>query len=194
MAQNWRDRIVADHRIPEQWIKARDGKIGASDAAAFAKEESIDSYVAKKLAPPWEGSEFSTWGNTREPIILQDHGYQQNHFMIRSVENPRFVATPDAIRGNRLSQVKTSIKPFISKRTLEVLVPPNYKRQCQWEMVAGEEFIETDVIYDKYDKVGEEFRPEFQATVIKIVRDEVEIAKLIRIAEKVLHGLDLAQF
>lgn len=191
------DRILADSRDAELWKAARVGKIGASDAGRYAKEEpaSIDSYTRAKLMPSWEGNQYSEHGHEREPIILADHSYPQNTHMYTSLHNLRFVATPDGIFRGRLAQVKTTIKDFRSKRTGEILVPPHYRRQMWWEqMVMGPEFIQTDFIYEQYKIINGVLVPEFNSTVVVIDRDDAEIAKLERIALAVLRRLDLANF
>lgn len=186
--------ILADHRQVDVWKAARVGRIGASDAASYARLESVNKYVAAKLMPMWDGSEFSSWGNQREPIILADWGYEQNHMMFASDVNPRFVCTPDGI-GTRLCQVKTTNKDFRSKRTNEILVPANYRRQVWWEqMVMGPEYTETDFIFEHYERVNGILVPDYESTRVVIERDEGEIAKMIQIAELVLHQLDLSTF
>lgn len=182
------DRILADHRQPEVWIAKREGRIGASDAAKFAKEESWPLYVAAKLAPPWQGSAYADWGNDREPVILEDHGYEQNHYMFTSLDNPRYVATPDGIRGTRLAQVKTTTKAFKT-------IPANYRRQVWWEQfVMGPEYTESDFIWELHEEINGVFTPMLDSVIVTIERDEAEIAKMERIARKVLIGLDAANF
>lgn len=190
------DRIVADARDGEAWAAARDGKIGASDAAKFAKAESVDLYVASKLMPAWDGSQFSGHGHEREPIILADHGYEQNHFTFHHAEHPRFLATPDGIRLGptpRLAQAKTTIKDFISKRTGEVLVPAHYRRQVWWEQfVMGPEYTVSDFIYERYELINGVCVPELESHIVLIERDDEQIAKMVAIAVEVCRRLDLS--
>lgn len=189
------DRALADIRKHDQWSTARQGRIGASDAGRYAKLESAESYVRAKLLPSWDGSAYSEWGHEREPVILADHGYPQNHTMFHAIDNERYVATPDGIRGHRLAQVKTTVKDFKSKRTGEVLIPPHYRRQVWWEqMVMGPEYTETDFIWEVHEKIDGVFSPALDSEVFVIVRDDAEIAKLMRIADEVLRRLDLANF
>lgn len=190
------DRALADIRKKDDWAAARVGKIGASDAARYAKFESAESYTRAKLLPSWEGGAYADWGNEREPIILEEHGYPQNHTMFASLDNPRFVATPDGIRLGpkpRLAQVKTTVKDFRSKRTGEILVPAHYRRQVWWEqMVMGPEYTESDFIFEMHEEVNGQFVPAFDSIVVTIARDEAEIASMVRIANEVLRRLDLA--
>lgn len=187
---SFEDRIVADHRNLEDWINVRDGRIGGSDAAHFAKIESANSYVRTKLLPIWTGGRYADWGNTREPVILAEHGWEQNHFTVAHATQPRFIATPDAIdtSRNRLAQVKTTVKRFKT-------IPANYRRQVWWEQfVMGPEYTQTDFIFEHHHMVGDQFVPDFDSTVVVIDRDEEQIAKLVRIATEVLIQLDESKF
>jgi hypothetical protein len=108
-----------------------------------------------------------------------------------------FLATPDGIDFDRmrLAQVKTTNKDFISKRTGEVLVPANYRRQVWWEQfVMGPEFKQTDFIYEKNKIVDGKIVPEFESKVVLIDRDEVEIAKMVDIAYAVVRSLANSKF
>lgn len=190
-------RGIADIRKRDEWGSLRAKRVGASDAAKYAKLESVDLYVKAKLMPSWEGGAYADWGNEREPIILADHGYIQNHFTIAHLEHERFVATPDGISpdGKRLAQVKTTNKSFRSKRTGEILVPAHYRRQVWWEQfVAGPEFTETDFIFEQHEEINGQFVPRFESEVVVIERDEAEIQKMATIAFEVLRRLDLADF
>lgn len=197
LADSLAARRVADIRKRDEWNAARPGRIGASDAAKYAKFESVDLYVRAKLLPPWGGGEFADWGHEREPIILADHGVPQNHFMYHHPEFPRFVATPDGIHpeDGRFVQIKTTIKDFRSKRTGEVLVPAHYRRQVWWEQfVGGPEYTVSDFIFEGYRIENGVYLPNFEATVVKIERDDAEIAKMARIAHEVCRRLDLSNF
>lgn len=191
------DRAVADIRKHDDWASKREGKIGASTAARFAKYESVDSYVRSILLPQWEGGAYSEWGHEREPIILADHGYEQNHTMFHAIDNPRFLATPDSVIPGpkpRLAQVKTTVKDFRSKRSGAILIPPNYRRQVWWEqMVMGPEYTETYFIWEVHEKINGQFVPAFQSEKVVIYRDDGEIAKLVKIGNEVLRRLDLSK-
>lgn len=191
------DRAVADIRKRDEWGKARENKIGASTAARFAKFESVDSYVRSILMPQWQGGEVADWGHEREPVILADHGYPQNHTMFHAEDNERFLATPDSIilGESRLAQVKTTVKDFRSKRTGDVLIPPHYIRQVWWEqMVMGPEFRETYFIWELHHRDNGVSVPALESQKVIIKRDDDKIAEMIRIANEVLRRLDVSRF
>jgi hypothetical protein len=188
---HWSERVLADARDRDSWIAAREGRVGASDAATFSKAASVNLYTKAKLMPVYIAGANSplNWGHEREPVILADHGYEQNTLMIHAEDEPRFEATPDGIRGNRLAQVKTTIKDFKT-------VPLRYLRQVWWEQyVLGPEFTETDFIWEKYDRLPDgTFAPEFESHVVVVQRNDDAIASMVAIAYAVTRQLDKAVF
>lgn len=195
MSLTLEQRALADLNDHEAWTRARDGsdgtfRIGASDAAKYAKLDSVDKYIRAKLMPSWSGGRFADWGNTREPIILAEHGYEQNTIMYRSHISDKYVATPDGIdlKRHRLAQVKTTVERFKT-------IPAHYRRQVWWEQfVMGPEYTQSDFIFEHHRKVDDQFIPEFDSTVVVIDRDEEQINKMIEIAIEVLIGLEDSKF
>lgn len=177
-------RALADQKDPAAWRAAREGRIGASDAASFAKEESIEKYVAAKMMPAYEGSMYTQHGHIREPEILAQIGATQNTIMFGMDGNDRFSATPDGIDGNKLTQVKTTLKTFKT-------IPLNYRRQVWWEqMVMGPQFEVSDFVWETYTLVNGRPVPEWDIHTVQIERDEAQISKMVSIALQVLKALD----
>lgn len=179
-------RAIADQNDAPVWKAARVGRIGASDAAKYSKLESVALYAADKMAPGYEGSMYTQHGHIREPEILAQLDIPQNTIMFGMSGNDRFSATPDGIKGNRLAQVKTTIKPFKT-------IPLGYRRQVWWEqMVMGPQFQITDFIWEQYSLVNGKPVAEWDIHVVPIERDEEQISKMVTIALEVLKAIDLA--
>ena len=95
------DLVVADALLePEKWMAARPFSIGASDAAGYAKLESVEAYVRAKLttvARPFAGNPFTAAGHAHEPGLMAWAGVTHNTRMFRHPEIPEFTATPDGV-------------------------------------------------------------------------------------------------
>lgn len=186
MLNNYRARALADSTDRDAWLAARTGKIGASDAAGFAKLASAPGYARTKLkAGTFAGNAYTEHGNARERHILSQVGIPHNTILFHAADNPRHVATPDGIRefGSDivLAEVKTTNKHFVK-------IPPAYLRQILWaQYVLGSD--RTVFAWE----VHVDFIPTSLAPFSLIVhRDETEIRKLIDIADAVLDTLDAA--
>ena len=180
------ERAVADSRDRDAWLAARPDKIGASDAAKYAKLVSAPLYARDKIHNPFNGNAYTRHGNDREVGMLAHFRFPQNTIMYRSAGNARHVATPDGIIdvGGEvvLAQCKTAVKPLPAK------IPPAYQRQMWWEQyVMGAS--RTLLIWEHHDG----FQPVSMEPVgVWFYRDDDAIATLIQIADIVLGGLDAA--
>jgi hypothetical protein len=98
----WKDRIVVDGLDRDAWLAARrNGIIGASDAAKFAKASSVDKYLAAKLTgTSFSGNAYTEQGHRWEPLMLAYAGIPQNLALIHSPAETGFAATPDGLREN----------------------------------------------------------------------------------------------
>lgn len=200
------ERILADARDRPVWLQARTGKIGGSDAAGFAKVDSWSLYLKSKLDESFTGNSYTVHGNDRERHMLAAYNLEQNHYLYRSAENPRHVATPDAIHVPAdgrlvLAQAKTTKRKFKTVGGVEVIVPPftnargeraippAYQRQMWWEQyVMGAE--RTLFVFEEH----ENFQPvDMEPDSCWFYRDDDQIAQLITIADLVLEGIDTAQ-
>lgn len=95
-------RVVADAATdPAGWAAARPFQIGASDAAGFAKWESRDKYLARKLAEQpasFGGSQFTRNGHAHEPGLMGFAGLTHNTRTFHHPTYRAFTATPDGLR------------------------------------------------------------------------------------------------
>ena len=182
-------RMIVDGEDREVWAAARVGGIGGSNAAMFSKVESWPLYLKAILGESFVGNAYTRHGNDREERMLRAFRFPTNRALFRSVDNPRHISTPDGILfggmgGITIAEAKTSSKPLWK-------VPPNYQRQCQWNMyVIGAErclFMWEEHL---------DFRPlSMEPESVWIERDDAAIEKLVTIADLVLHGMDeAAQF
>ena len=180
-------KIVAHSDDRDAWLEARNTGITASNAGQLATENSIDSILKSKFYTDFVGNPATDWGIEREPILLEWAGFNQNKYLFKSDENPRFMATPDGIKmseGNDsivLCQVKTSSKELTK-------IPPNYYRQMQWEMlVMG---AERNLLVWEWHQ---DFVPvHLEPVQLWVERDEETINKLKKLADALLVRLDEA--
>jgi hypothetical protein len=180
-------KVVAHSDDRNAWLEARNTGITASNAGQLATENSIDSILKSKFYTDFVGNPATDWGIEREPILLEWAEFNQNKYLFKADENPRFMATPDGIKmseGNDsivLCQVKTSSKPLTK-------IPPNYYRQMQWEMlVMGA--TRNLLVWEQH----ENFVPVgLEPVTLWIERDEETINKLKKLADALLVRLDEA--
>lgn len=178
------DRVLADSDNRTAWLEARRDRITASDAATFAKPESLPLYLRAKLRDnDWAGNAYTAHGSTVEHGLLAYAGFPRNTLLIHAEGEDGFAATPDGIQVTpdgkvELAEAKTTNKPF---RT----IPLRYRRQVWWaQYVVGAE--RTKFIWDEhrgFDPIALEPRWEW------IDRDDDEIRKLLAIARPLLDEL-----
>jgi hypothetical protein len=180
------DRIVASSEDKDAWLIARNSGVTASNAAKLVSEQSLDSILKSKFYDGFTGNAATDWGLEREPFLLEWANFPQNKFLFRSIENERFMATPDGIRVDaegklELCQVKTTGKPMPK-------IPAHYYRQIQWEM-----FVMDAVRCYFVVEVHEDFVPISLEPQLEIFeRDEEVIASLKTLAHALLVRLDEA--
>lgn len=94
-------RVVADNATdPAGWMAARHDHLGAYDAKAFAKEASVERYVAailKREAAPWNPTAKADNGHTYESAIMEFAGVTPNTRMFHHPEILWASATPDGV-------------------------------------------------------------------------------------------------
>lgn len=176
------ERVLADSRDRDSWLKARFGNVGGSNAATFARAASAPQYAKRMLHEQFAGNQYTRHGNDREAAVLRHFGVDQNFLLFRSEDSPRHVATPDGIQyvGSELVliQCKTSLKP------LEL--PPTYRRQIAWEQyVLGA--AQTLLVWEQH----ENFMPaRMEPESLWVPRYDALIANLIEIADLVTANID----
>lgn len=189
------ERVVVDSLDREAWMVARRPGLGASDVARYANEASIASYVRAKLTHgSFTGNAHTDRGHRLEGPILASQGMTLNTLMFHADGQPLHLATPDGIAelpgapGRfRLAQVKTTMHAP-GKR---VAVPAAHRRQMWWEQyVMGPTVEFTDYLVLRVDDRGIPMTLDPKRVVFD--RDDAEIAKLIRIADRVLPALTAA--
>lgn len=180
------NRIVASSDDRDAWLTARNTGVTASNAARLVSDQSLDSILKSKFYDGFTGNAATDWGLEREPFLLDWAGFPQNKYLFHSVENNRFMATPDGIRldteGNlELCQVKTTGKPMPK-------IPAHYYRQIQWEM-----FVMDAVRCHFVVEVHENFVPiELEPQLEIFERNEEVITSLKTLATALLGRLDEA--
>lgn len=180
------DRILASSEDRDAWLTARNTGVTASNAAKLVSENSIDSILKSKFYDGFTGNAATEWGLEREPFLLEWAKFEQNKFLFHSIDNKRFMATPDGIRLDsegklELCQVKTTGKPMPK-------IPAHYYRQIQWEMYVMDAVRCYFVV-----EVHEDFVPVSLEPQLEIFeRNEEVIASLKTLAIALLARLDEA--
>jgi hypothetical protein len=183
-------RIVADSRDRVAWVRARSRGITATDVATLTSDRAIARAAdAKLLGSGFSGNAYTAHGRAREPEIAAwvaaTHGIQPSSSLFHAVVEKRHLATPDGIGVDvsgriTLAEIKTTNKAWRS-------IPRSYLRQVWWQQhVLGAE--RTLVAWEQHDgfvPVGDEPRCAW------VDRDEVEIAKLVRLATALIDELYL---
>lgn len=127
----------------EEWLAARRDGIGASDIAGIMN---LSPYTtpfqvwASKVYDTEEemDSEVMHWGRTLEGIILDEWGkanwpVEDRGLLLRSVEHPHFMATPDGMCDNGETGAVVEAKNSNDWRWDEV--PTHYVLQVQWQLI-----------------------------------------------------------
>jgi hypothetical protein len=181
-------RIVADSRDRVAWVRARSRGITATDVATLTSSNAIRRAAdAKLMGSGFSGNAYTAHGRAREPQIAAwvaaTHGIQPSSALFHAVVEKRHLATPDGIAVDGagrvlLAEIKTTNKEWRS-------IPRSYMRQVWWQQhVLGAE--RTLVAWEEHDgfvPVGDEPRCAW------VDRDEVEIAKLVRLATALIDEL-----
>jgi hypothetical protein len=180
------ERILASSEDRDAWLSARNVGVTASNAAKLVTLNSLDSVLKSKFYDGFTGNAATDWGLEREPFLLEWASFPQNKYLFHSIDNKRFMATPDGIRLDadgkiELCQVKTTGKPMPK-------IPAHYYRQIQWEM-----FVMDAVRCYFVVEVHEGFVPVSLEPQLEIFeRDEEAIASLKTLATALLERLDEA--
>jgi hypothetical protein len=183
MEDELQKRFVADSTNKDVWLDARMSGVTASDVANFVEDANVSALVYKKLNNTFKGNKWTDWGLEREEPILEQVGFPPNKGLFKSLDEPRFMATPDGFKyidGELwLCQVKTTSKPWD-------VIPENYIRQCQWEMyIMGAAY--NLLVWEQH----QDFIPVNLEPMQKVLkRDNEEIERLIKIGYEFLNELD----
>ncbi|MBU4464624.1 MAG: YqaJ viral recombinase family protein [Actinobacteria bacterium] len=181
-------RIVADSRDRVAWVRARSRGITATDVASLTSERVISRAAdAKLMGSGFSGNAYTDHGRRREPEIAQwvaaTHGIQPSSALFHAVVEKRHLATPDGVGVDgaghvMLAEIKTTNKSWRS-------IPRTYLRQVWWQQhVLGAE--RTLVAWEEHNDfvpIGEEPHCAW------VDRDEIEIAKLVRLATALIDEL-----
>lgn len=128
--------ILADSTDRPTWLEKRMGGVTATDVARLARggEKTWSAIRAEKAG---KGRDFMNaamqHGRDREPVIIQfaakRFGVTPFGKLISADDEPRFLATPDAI-GALVAEVKTTVHDWASLAE----VPGRYIDQTLWQM------------------------------------------------------------
>ena len=188
------DRVLADSTDRESWQIARGPRIGASDAAKFAKMQSVPTYVNNKLDPhEFRGNASTESGNRWEPMLLAWAGIPQNTRLFHHPSEDGFAATPDGI--NEISAGKLVLGEVKAKHNRIVLGPtPAELRQVAWQLFVFPEAIAVEWIWGELIEVrGQWELREDSPKSLTFARTDPKIISvqtaLIPIATAVLAGM-----
>jgi len=185
-------RILADSSNRRAWMQQRARGITATDAAKLATDDSIHQVVRDKLrGGTFGGNAYTEYGRHREPHIAawvsERHQIDACGLLFHAEESHRHLATPDGLACSddgqvTLAEIKTTKNPWSR-------IPRTYLRQVWWQQyVLGAE--RTLFVWERHRNfvvVDEEPR------YVWIDRDEAEIKRLVKLADRSLEELDRLQ-
>lgn len=181
-------RMVADSRDRVAWVRARSRGITATDVAGLTSDRVIARAAdAKLMGTGFSGNAYTDHGRRREPEIARwvaaTHGIEPSSALFHAVVEKRHLATPDGVGLDSagrilLAEIKTTNKAWRS-------IPRSYLRQVWWQQhVLGAH--RTLVVWEEH--VGFVPRDE-EPRCAWVDRDDVEIAKLVRLATALIDEL-----
>ena len=181
-------RLVTDGTDRVAWLRARARGITATDVAKLSTPASIQAAAHAKLhGTGFGGNAYTDHGRSREPEIARwvrrQHGIDSSSALFHADGERRHLATPDGVAVREgglieLAEIKTTSKPW--RR-----VPRAYLRQVWWQQyVLGAE--RTLLVWEEHDN----FVPVHpEPRWVWIERDEVEIARLVGLANQLIRTL-----
>lgn len=129
--------ILASSSDRPSWLAARQGGVTATDVARLVRG-GTGTWSAVRAEKAGTARDFHNaamqHGNDREPVVLT---FAQSTFgllpcgdLYAADDEPRFLATPDAINADEIGEVKTTVHDW------EILsdVPGRYIDQMLWQM------------------------------------------------------------
>jgi len=181
-------RIVADSRDRVAWVRARSRGITATDVATLTSQNAIAKAAdAKLMGSRFSGNAYTAHGREREPEIARwvaaTHGILPSSALFHAEIEKRHLATPDGVAVDAsgritLCEIKTTAKAWRS-------IPRSYMRQVWWQQhVLGAQ--RTLIVWEEHDA----FVPlDEEPRCAWIERDDVEIARLVRLATSLIDEL-----
>lgn len=131
-------RVVETGKDRAAWLDRRRQGITATDVARLTTGGAsvLAAIRAEKMGHERQFSTRATeWGNEREPIIAshaqREWGYGHNRALMASIEDPRFLATPDLIGSDDGGDIKTTVHDWQTWAD----VPRRYLPQMGWQMI-----------------------------------------------------------
>lgn len=189
------ERVVADSAVDlAAWHRARPTRIGASNAAGFAKLSSVESYVrAAVLAmnKPFQGNGYTAAGHLYEPGIMAWAGVTHNTRMFHSVENEQYSATPDGV--DVLATGVIQLGEAKVKHKIVTGPTPAERRQMVWaQMVAGAPTVDVFTKFAWLHVNPDTGRPHGAPQLLRIDFDPDLLGPLLEIAAPVLAAMNAA--
>ncbi len=188
------DRTLADSADPSSWDQAHGRVIGSYQAGAFAKPQSVETYVRQMRAPrDFKGNEATRTGNQWEPLLLAWAGAEPNSLLIHHPDEKQFGATVDGIRGSRIVETKAKLMKVVTGPT------PREIRQMAWQLHVLPEYDAVDFTWGELVRAfgPEPWRLRRDPETITFPRDHPQIVAalnlIVPIAHEVLAGVNAAR-
>ncbi|WGW12712.1 YqaJ viral recombinase family protein [Saxibacter everestensis] len=168
----------------DAWLAARRKGLTATDVARLASGGAgVWAAVRAEKAgqETFTGNVYTAHGQAREPIIAKHveavWNVPPNDQLVRMVERPEFLATPDGIGDRAIAEIKTTKTDWPAED-----IPRKYIDQVQWQlMVTGKD--QCVFAWEPH----ENFIPTvMEPRVVLIGRDGTRMAELVEVAERFL--------
>ena len=144
------DRFGPSDADREEWLAARRQGITATEVRdlwlldpgrrVLAMRELAEKKLGRR-ADSFSGNKYTAWGKEREPVIAElvreRYGIEPESRLVRAVENPRHLASPDGIGSGLvadlvIAEIKTAGKDIAPGSP--AFLTPGYLAQMVWQM------------------------------------------------------------
>jgi len=187
------NRTLADTADPASWDRAHGRVIGSYQAGAFAKLESVETYVRQMLAPRnFKGNEATRSGNRWEPMLLAWAGAEPNSLLIHHPDEKQYGATVDGTTSRRIVETKAKHNKIVTGPT------PREIRQMAWQLYCLPEYEGVDFVWGELVRAfgPEGWRLRRDPLTVTFDRDHPQIVAaldlIVPIAGEVLAGVNAA--
>ena len=139
-------RTLADMSDEAAWQAAHADVIGSYQAGAFAKPESVETYLRQIISShDWDGNASTESGRRWEPLLLAWAGAEPNSLLIHHPDEHQFAATVD---GTTSQGASFGIVETKSKHNKVVAGPtPREIRQMAWQLFCIPEAVEVRYVW-----------------------------------------------
>lgn len=188
------ERAIASSSDREPWLRARRAGVTATEMAKLERGGAAFATILREKRTgltSFNGNKYTDWGKLREPEIAKwvesNFDIAPSDVLYHALGNPQHLATPDGVGSELdgslvLSEIKTGKHDYSTP-------PREYLVQMWWAQYVLDA-QRTLYAFERHDDNWPEPEPLYEQPEFKwIERDDLEIARLITIADEFLAEL-----